>query len=65
MCAVKLSSAKTSSLVPAENLMIVYDTILDMTDNHETACDIVGWVETSAIGSTYSDSDIVAELVDC
>ena len=69
-CNVKLSPVNQSRnfqfsrYIETTDIMGIYDAVVDITDNHELACEIAGWAELATIGEIYEDDDIIAEIVD-
>lgn len=50
--------------IPVTDPRRVYTCILNLTGNHDLACEVSGWSEVSEVGEIFEDDQIIAEIVE-
>lgn len=48
----------------ADHTLIIGSCILDRTENYDLAVDVAGWAELAAVGQSYDNNIIHAEIID-
>ena len=70
MCQIRLSPLKeirnhsASYFFDTCDAMSIYDAVVNLTDDHELACEIAGWADLAGVGEAYETDTIFAEIVD-